>query len=50
MNVKTIAITLALLFGRACCAMAQSSCTTGSAENRADTGYSTPYGEAGLYA
>jgi hypothetical protein len=45
-----IILTVALVLGATSAALAQSAYTTGSAENRADAGYSSPYGGAGLYA
>jgi hypothetical protein len=50
MTPKTIILTVALVLGATSAALAQSAYTTGSAENRADAGYSSPYGGAGLYA
>ena len=45
-----IILTVALVLGATSAALAQSAYTTGTAANRADAGYSSPYGGAGLYA
>lgn len=50
MTSKTIILTAALVLSATSAALAQSAYTTGAAENRADAGYSSPSGGAGIYA
>jgi hypothetical protein len=50
MTPKTIILTVALVLSATSAALAQSAYTSGSAENRAEAGYSSPYGGTGLYA
>jgi hypothetical protein len=49
MIAKKIIVATALLLGATSAALAQSAWTTGSAADRADAGYASPYG-SGLYA
>ena len=49
MTPKTIILTMALVLSATSAALAQSAYTTGAADNRADAGYSSPYG-GGIYA
>jgi len=50
MTPRTIILTIALVLSATSAALAQSAYTTGAAENRADAGYSSPNGGAGIYA
>jgi uncharacterized membrane protein len=50
MTPRTIILTIALVLSATSAALAQSAYTTGTAENRAEAGYSSPYSGAGIYA
>jgi hypothetical protein len=50
MTPKTIILTMALALSATSAALAQSTFTTGAADNRPDATYSAPYGGAGMYA
>jgi hypothetical protein len=50
MTPRTIILTMALVLSATSAALAQSAYTTGTAASRAEAGYSSPYGGAGIYA